>query len=689
MPIREWILRLLGTVSGRRRDCDLEEELRAHMELAAEEAGRSQPADQALRDVRLRAGGVAQAMEAIRDQRGLPWLEALGADVVFASRQLRKHRTVTVAAILSLGLSVGATTAAFQLIDAVLVRPLPVAEPGRLYSLAWNATTSRNEADYRESFDYPSFRRYSDVTAGKARLMVVGIAAPLQAIVGNGTETELVHRQYFSGNVFPTFGHQPALGRLLTPDDDRTPGEHPVVVISYDYWSNRFARDPRVLGQTIRIADQLFEIVGVAPAGFTGTEPGEMTDVFVPASMNVRGLTNANNSWFRLWVRPDDGQSIAQVHAVLQAEFAREHRDNLTRFSATMPKERINAYLNERLLIVPAASGVSDLQRTLRRPLYVLSALVLLLLLIACANVANLLAARGLARGREMALRLSLGAGQLRLVQLVLVESALLAMSASAVGAVFARWAVPFVVALLAMPEEPVRLSLGADWRLLAFGVGLTVAVTAIFGLAPALRVSSTTPSRNLAGFEHRHARQRLTRSLIGAQIAFCLFVVFAAGLFVATFTKLSHRPLGFAPEHIQLLTAQLREQQSRRDGLQSRIDFAGYRASPMRRLPRGRRSVETDRQRRCVWMDSGPMISSRTCLRSLPGTSIRCVLGWSADVISHPTTDRRRSSGTSPRRRAWASSMRHSPCGTSTDAVRSVDESAYFRKPAWRSSVS
>ena len=564
MRIREWILRLLGTLGGRRPDPDLEEELRAHLELAAEaEGGGSERAGQALRDVRLRAGGVAQAMDAIRDQRGLPWLEALGADVVFASRQLRKHRTVTVAAVLSLGLSIGATTAAFQLIDAVLVRPLPVAEPGRLYSLAWNSTTSRNEVEYRESFDYPSFRRYSDVTAGKARLMVVGIAAPLQVIVGNGTETELVHRQYFSGNVFPTFGRQAALGRLLTPDDDRTPGAHPVVVISYDYWANRFARDPRVLGQTIRIADQPFEIVGVAPAGFTGTEPGEMTDLFVPASMNVRGLTNANNSWFRLWVRPDDGQSIAQVHAMLQAEFAREHRDNLTRFSATYPKERINAYLNERLLIAPAASGVSDLQRTLRRPLYVLAALVLLLLLIACANVANLLAARGLARAREMALRLSLGAGQLRLVQLVLVESALLAMSASAVGAVFARWAVPFVVALLAMPDEPVRLSLGADWRLLAFGFGLTVAVTAIFGLSPALRASATTPSQNLAGFEDRHARQRLTRSLIGAQIAFCLFVVFAAGLFVATFTKLSNRPLGFAPQHIHLLTAQLREQQS------------------------------------------------------------------------------------------------------------------------------
>ena len=482
MPvIREWIHRLLGTLRRGRRDRDLEEELRLHLELAEQDAHRRGDAN-AARSARVHAGGMSQTMEALRDQRGWPWLHSVSSDLVFAWRQLRKHRTASLAAILSLGLAVGATTAAFRLLDAVLLRTLPVAEPDRLFVLGWNSITSQGEPDYRDDFDYPTFRRYRDAVAANGDVMVVGTSGRQQLRFENG-EPEPVNRQFYSGNVFPTFGLQPALGRLLTPSDDVTPGGHPVAVISYDYWTRRFARDPNVIGRSFRIGRQPFEIVGVAPKGFTGTEPGRMADLFVPAMMNAQALNAPGWSWFRIWVRPNAGSSFEQVRELVQAQLARDRQDTVKNFPSTTPGPLITAYLNEQILLAPAGSGASGPQRTFRRPLFILAGLVVLVLLIACANVANLLTAQSITRAREMALRVSIGAGRWRLIQLVLVESALLALCASAVGAVFAWWAAPFVVSLLAQIGEPIRLVLDLDWRSVAFSLALTLIVTVLFGI--------------------------------------------------------------------------------------------------------------------------------------------------------------------------------------------------------------
>jgi putative ABC transport system permease protein len=294
-------------------------------------------------------------------------------------------------------------------------------------------------------------------------------------------------------------------------------------------------------------------IVGVSPQGFTGTEPGRMTDFFAPATLNDQALNRPGWSWFRIWVRPNDSTSPEQVRQVLQAQVRLDRRESLKSPGSDSSGPRIAAYLNEQIQLSSAAAGVSGLQRTFRRPMLILAALVVLVLLIACANVANLLLAQGVARAHEMALRASIGAGRWRLIQLVLVEGALLAACASIAGAVFAWWAAPFVVSLLAF-EPPVQLILSANWRVLGFGVGLTAVVTLLFGLAPALRASAVRPFGALKVRDERHGHRRLVRSLIGVQMAFCLFVVFTAGLFAATLRNLSGRSLGFEPENLAVL---------------------------------------------------------------------------------------------------------------------------------------
>jgi len=556
--LREWVRRLLGALRQGHGDRDLEEELRLHLELAEDEAQRQGlTAHEARRAARIRAGGMSQAMDALRDQRGLPWLDALASDIVFASRQLRKHRTATAAAIISLGLAVGATTAAFRLVDAMLLRPLPVADPERLFGLAWNSLTPQGALEYRNNFDYPTFRRYSTAVGQHAEMLLIGLNSRQEVTIGNSATGEPIYRQYLSGNVFTALGLTPALGRLLLPGDDAQPG---VAVIGFDFWTTRFARDPHVIGQRMRIGRNVFEIIGVAPTGFTGTEPGQITDVFLPAGVNYpEAIKNGGWVWFQIWVRANPGTSADQLRQVLQIQVARDRAAQAGFLPHDTPRERVEALLNEQILVVPASAGLSSAQRSLRRPLLIVGALVLLVLLIACANVANLLGARAIARTREMALRASIGAGRRRLIQLVLVESAMLAILASAFGAVFAWWATPVVIALLAPPEDPVRLVLDANWRVLAFGVTVTTATTFLFGLTPALRASAVTPAGALNTRTNSHDHRRLTRVLVRAQMGFCVFVLFVAGLLVASFSRMSNHPLGFSKEQLLVLEIETR----------------------------------------------------------------------------------------------------------------------------------
>jgi predicted permease len=542
-----WIGRLRNQFRRERLTSELDEELAAHIDEAVAR-GRSDEA------VRRAFGSALLNRERSRDIRLLPRLDALASDFVFGWRQLKKNRAASAAAILSLALAIGATTAAFRLVDAVLWRNLPVAAPERLFFLTVTNSGAEGRLPYHDDFDYPTFRQYRQIIGDHADVMLVGMTARETDFLDSGDEPEPIYRQYVSGNVFGVFGIQPALGRLLTPNDDLKPGAHPVAVLSYDYWTRRFGRDPKTLGKTIHIAKRQYEIVGVAAKGFTGTEPGFVTDVFIPSMMNTQALDSPGWSWFRIWVRPKPGITPEQVRQPLQAALQFEQQERVKTLSSDTPKQAIDAYLSQAVAFFPAASGASEFQRVYRRPLLILGVLVALVLLVACANVGNLLTAQATARAREMALRVSIGAGRGRLIQMVFVESALLAITASALGTLFAWQVAPLVVSMLAPADDPVRLILNADWRAAGFGVALTGAVTFLFGLAPALRASSVKPINALKGGEDPHSRRRLMNGLVAAQMAFCVLVLFVAGLFVASFERLSNRPLGFSSKGVLLL---------------------------------------------------------------------------------------------------------------------------------------
>lgn len=555
--LRRFLSRLHALFTRQQYERRLKEEFEEHLALLTEEKIRTglSPAE-AHRQARLKFGSVEALKDAYRDQRILPRIDALASDIVFGWRQLRKHPAASAASILSLALAIGAATAAFRLVDAVLLRTLPVAEPERLFFLATTVAGRESGSDYRDQFDYPTFRRYREIIADRADAMLVGIINRRDVVIGDADEPEKLYRQYISGNLFQVFGLQPALGRLLTPDDDLIPGAHPVAVLSYHYWTSRFARDPGVIGKTFRMEDRHFEIVGVGPKGFIGTEPGEVADVFIPAMMNAEAIDHSGWLWFRFWVRPKPDISPAQVLPPLQAALTHERRERLGSFHSGTPKPVIDAFLSGKIFLLPASAGTGRLQHQYRRPLLILSTLVALVLLVACVNVANLMTARTAARAREIALRVSIGAGRWRLVQLVLVESALLAIAGSILGAMFASWVAPLVTSMLRVPGDPVRLVLNTGWRELAFGAALALLVTLLFGLAPALRAAAVPPISALKRTGDPHSRRRLMNAMLSAQIAFCILVLFVAGLFISTFQRLANRPLGFSPERLLLIDA-------------------------------------------------------------------------------------------------------------------------------------
>ncbi len=538
-----WWSRIANAVRTDRLDREIGEEVRAHFEEAA--AHGRDPAE-----ARRAFGSALCYTEASRDVRLVAWLDSLRADAIFGWRQLMKKKVTSAAAVLSLALAIGVCTGAFRLIDALLLRPLPVTDPQRLYALA-------REAFYDgklQSFDgwaYPSFQQMRAAVKAQAELLAVSYVQRTDLTYKSDAEMEKAEVQYVSGWMFGTFGLRPAAGRLLTEDDDLKPRAHPYAVLSYDYWTRRFRRDPKAVGRTVRMGDDLYQIVGVGPQPFTGTETGTVTDIFVPTMMHA-GVTHDDWTWFRTLARLGPGVAVEPVRAKLSTTSHAFEEERAKGFTG-MSKQDIEKFLDQKLVLEPAAAGASNLQSDYRVPLIALGVLVALVLLIACANVANLMTAQAASRAREMALRVSIGAGRWRLVQLVLIESAILAFLAGAIGAVFAWWSAPFVVAMINPPDNPARLALPADWRVLGFGLALTLAVMLLFGLTPALRASAVKPASALKGGDP-HTRRRMMHALIAAQVAFCFLVLFVAGLFAATFDRLSHRPIGFSAERLLLL---------------------------------------------------------------------------------------------------------------------------------------
>jgi len=539
--------RLSNAVHGERLNREIDEELQSHIEEAIA-AGRDP------REAQRAFGSALHAREASHI-RVAGWLESLLADVSFGWRQLCRNKLASVAAVLSLALGIGSCVAAFRLIDALLWRPLPISDPGNLYVLSHKMTGFDGKPIEDGHWATPDFKLMRDAVKDQADLMAISDADRID-VTWSSDDMEKAHVAYVSGNMFPLFGLEPALGRLLTPADDRGPGLNPYAVLSWDYWNHRFGRDARVLGSSLHIGDQTFEIIGVGPRDFTGTEKGTVTDIFVPLSMN-RLATDDAWDWHRIFLMLKPG-----VEPATSLEPIRQHLSAVNHAFGSAcstcfrgeTQASIDRYLNQKLAFYPAGAGISDLQKEYRRYLGVLGLLAALVLLIACVNVANLMTAQAAARAQEMALRISIGAGRRRLVQLILCQSALLAFLASMLGAFFAAWLAPFVLSLINPPENPARLALDADWRVLVFGFGLILLVVVLLGLLPALRASAVRPVAALKGGEDPHSPRRLMRGAIALQVAFCFLVLFLSSLFVTSFQRLQNRPLGFSTDRLLLL---------------------------------------------------------------------------------------------------------------------------------------
>jgi predicted permease len=541
--------RISNALFGERLNREIEEELQSHTEEAIA-AGRDP------KEAYRAFGSALRAREASHSIRAAEWLVSLLADLRFGWRQLSRNKITSLAAVLSLALGIGSCVAAFRLIDALLWQPLPISGSSRLYVLSSKLTGPEGKPIEDGHWATPEFKLMRDAVKDQADLIAISDADRTDITWSTDDDMEKAHVVYASGNMFPLFGLEPSLGRLLTPADDRGPGAGPYAVLSWDYWNHRFGQDPHVLGRSLHIGDQTFEIIGVGPRDFTGTEKGTVTDVFLPISMN-RFATQDSITWHRTFLMLKPGVNPATALEPLRQHLSAVSRAFELQCSTClrdMTQRDIDRFLNKTLVFNPAGAGISDLQNDYRRSLGILGLLAALVLLIACVNVANMMTAQAAARAQEMALRISIGAGRRRLVQLILAQSALLALLASVLGAFFAAWSAPFVLSLVNPPDNPARLALPADWHVLFFGLGLMILIVLLLGLLPALRASAVRPVAVLKGGEDPHSPRRLMRGAIALQVAFCVLVLFLSSLFVASFQRLQNRPLGFSTDRLLLL---------------------------------------------------------------------------------------------------------------------------------------
>lgn len=467
-------------------------------------------------------------------------MSTLIADVRYSIRSLLKNPGLTLAAILSLGLGIGANTTIFTWVQAVLFRPFPMAaDPASL-----RIASMENREGASRSWSYPNFKDFHD----RATMMdAVAQSSQTFNVAIDGT-AERTWGGLVSGNFFDVLGIRPAVGRLLSPQDDLTPGGHPVAVISYAYWQQHFSGNPAVVGRKVTINDTPMTIIGVTPDGFIGAALGVSSSIWVPMSMQremmgTDRLTVRGSGWFQSMVRLKAGitQQQAQSEATaIMSQLARED-------------PRINE--GRRLRIVPTWQAPFGAPVVLTPVLGVLSVLVALVLVIACANVANLLLSKAVSRRREIAVRLSLGASRLRLIRQLLTESMLLAAAAGALGMVMAYWTMDVIMAFVPPVDMPIDLGLRIDSTTLMFALIVSVVTGLVFGLAPALQSSSPETMQALKeeGRSGSGSRTtgRLRNALVIAQVAVCLVLLVGATLFLRSFIAAQNLSPGFDASHV------------------------------------------------------------------------------------------------------------------------------------------
>jgi predicted permease len=477
---------------------------------------------------------------------------------------LLKKPGFTLIAVLSLAIGIGANTAIFSLLDAMLIKALPVERPQELvlFGKGENQGASLGFPDGKtDLFAYPFYRQVqqrTDVFSGVASLL--SMTWPVHGFVDSSGDIEQMEVQLVSGTYFPVLGVNAGLGRVLTEADDQNPGGHPVAVVSYAWWQQRLGGNPSVVGRTIKIDETTYNIVGVAPKEFFGTTVGSAPDLWIPLAMEKQlppaHWDGRNNDSFRslhLIARLKNGVNAQQANSVVNLLFKQSLR---TIAGAEPSAKRLQDIEGANIELTSVSRGLSTLREQFSLSLKVLMGVVGLVLLIASANVANLLLAHGAARRREFAVRIAVGAGRLRLVRQLFTESALLVALGAFAGAALAWWGTRLLLVMASDGPEALPLQVTPNIRVLAFTIGASVLCAVIFGTAPALRASRTEPNTSLKGGKTSALttlRSPLAKAFVVGQVALSLLLLVGAGLFVRTLINLQRLPSGFNQENVML----------------------------------------------------------------------------------------------------------------------------------------